>query len=354
MNFGELTDVEIFEAGSYHQGRYAYTEADLDQMVANWRAMGDRLRPTLVIGHDEDQDLLKNSGLFAAGWLTGLRRHGKKLLADFKDVPRVIVDLIRRGAYRRVSAEVYHDFRQGGASRGHVLRRVALLGGEIPEIKTLQDVAALYEEAAYPEGRTQWVALGSKEESTMNQNLSPSDPAPPVPMAEQVAALNQAKAEAEARVRRLEGELAERSRTEHDRDLASFAETLTSGQGRVGLAPSLVREVIVPVLTGLDHQTPVKFGRDEMTPYEAVKGLIDGLIQAHARRAAFVVFGELAPARPQTPEPLGDDPRKAVAEAARRHAAQFKVTFAEALRAVLAADPELARAYQHYTPTGRD
>ncbi len=352
MTFGELKDIEIFEAGTYHQGRYAYTEADLDQMVANWRDWGDHLRPTLVIGHDEDQDILKNSGLFAAGWLTGLRRRGKKLMADFKDVPRVIVDLIRRGAYRRVSAEVYHDFRQGGASKGHVLRRVALLGGEIPEIKTLQDVAALYEEAAFPEGQTRWVALGSREETTMNHELS--KPSGAVQMAEQMAALKQAKAEAETRARDLEGELAERTRVERERDLATYAEALTRGDGRIGLAPSLVREVIVPVLAGLDDGTPIKFGQDELTPYRAVKGLIDRLVAAHGRRAAFVRFGELAPARPRTPEQVGDDPRRAVAEAARRHAERHKVTFAEALRAVLAADPDLARAYQHYTPTGRD
>jgi hypothetical protein len=264
----------------------------------------------------------------------------------------VIVDLIRRGAYRRVSAEVYHDFRQEGAARGHVLRRVALLGGEIPEIKTLQDVAALYEEAAYPEGATRWVALGSREETSMNHE--PNAPSGAVQMAEQVAALEQAKSEAEARARALEGELARRARAERERDLATYAESLTLGDGRVGLAPALVREAIVPVLTGLDDRTPVKFGQDELTPYRAVRGLIDRLVAAHAQRAAFVRFGELAPARPQAPEAVGDDPRRAVAEAARRHADRHQLTFTEALRAVLAADPDLARAYQHYSLIGRD
>ncbi len=55
-------------------------------------------------------------------------------------------------------------------------------------------------------------------------------------------------------------------------------------------------------------------------------------------------------AQPQTLEVPGEDPRRAVAEAARRHAARHKLTFTEALRAVLAADPDLVRAYQHFMP----
>jgi hypothetical protein len=162
-----LPDVEVFRAGNY-RGR-SYSVADLDDMVRNFRRLHGLVRPTAVIGHEEYQPLtaglrgagqsfrdryatsLSNTGIPAVGWVIGLRRKGLALHADFDRVPRVVRDLILAGAYATVSSEVYHRPPEGCThlARGKVLRRVAFLGGELPHLKSLPEVAALYSDDAY-------------------------------------------------------------------------------------------------------------------------------------------------------------------------------------------------------------
>lgn len=139
---GEAKGVEIFGTG-IHRDKI-YTTADLDQMAANFGKLssGEKpvVRPPLVAGHEEDTDqLLNNSGWPAAGWPTKVYRQGDKLLADYNQIPRPIARMINNKAYRKVSAEIYDDFENDGQHYGKTLRRVALLGGEIPQVKTLAD-----------------------------------------------------------------------------------------------------------------------------------------------------------------------------------------------------------------------
>jgi len=93
-----------------------------------------------VPGHEEDEALLKRTDLPAMGRAVRIWRDGTKLLADFNDVPGIVAKLIEQGAYSKVSAEFYEDFTAGGKLYGPVLRRVAMLGAEIPEVKTLADI----------------------------------------------------------------------------------------------------------------------------------------------------------------------------------------------------------------------
>jgi len=133
--------LEIFDAAVVPQH-------DLDAMLRNVAEIPSKLninyRIPLVIGHEEDQHWLKDSGLPAAGWLENIRKVGTKLVASVADVPQKIAELINSRAYRTVSPEVYVDF----AGLGPALRRVALLGGQLPHIKTLDDVMALFADGA--------------------------------------------------------------------------------------------------------------------------------------------------------------------------------------------------------------
>src|SRR5262245_23824731 len=93
-----------------------------------------------VPGHEEDEALLKRTDLPAMGRVVNLWRDGTKLVADFDDVPQLVEDLIKQKAYSKVSAEFYDDLLAGGQNYGAALRRVAFLGAEIPEVKTLSDI----------------------------------------------------------------------------------------------------------------------------------------------------------------------------------------------------------------------
>jgi hypothetical protein len=153
--------VEIFEAG-VHKGR-PYTVWMLDQAVANFArfsgaagaAIGIKVDPPVVLGHSEDQALLDDSGLPAAGIVTRMWRDRSKLIADFGDVPGPVAGLINQRAYRTVSAEFWLDFEDQGRHFGLTLKRVAILGGEVPQVKSLADIPrAVFVDRFADRGRT--------------------------------------------------------------------------------------------------------------------------------------------------------------------------------------------------------
>jgi len=141
--YAEIEGLEIFKAGTAESKEYSAT--DLDNMVSNLGAGGHDA--PVVISHDENQNLLKASGLLAAGWVKKLYRQGMSLFADLRDVPAVVADLIKKKAIAKRSVEIYNDYvDDGGKHFGKVIRRLAFLGGDIPRIKNLSDHLALYGE----------------------------------------------------------------------------------------------------------------------------------------------------------------------------------------------------------------
>lgn len=161
-----VRDVELLEGGE-HQGE-DYGDNDLDDIVANWNRNQGLIDAPAVIGHEEFQPLTQhadfhghefkglgkdgfNTGSPAIGWLANVRlgvrpnrigRPRKVVLADMHHVHPAIADLIRRKAYRKISPEFWDTPPEGAikGSKGIFLRRVAILGGETPQIKTLNDL----------------------------------------------------------------------------------------------------------------------------------------------------------------------------------------------------------------------
>jgi hypothetical protein len=80
-----------------------------------------------------------------------VKANGKTgVIGKFTDVPRVAVMAIQQRRYRRISPEIYENYSnpnlEGGKNKGLSFRRISLLGADIPEIKTLADVVAFGEE----------------------------------------------------------------------------------------------------------------------------------------------------------------------------------------------------------------
>lgn len=145
----------VFGQGSPPEGDF-WTLEDLRGMAAADAELGDELTPPNKIGHPDEQTLVANSiaagelpalgEMPAVGWLEDVRVAGTKLLADVKHVPRVVADLIEKGAYRTRSVELAKiTSQETGKTYDWVVTGLAWLGGKMPAVKTLGDVVKLYE-----------------------------------------------------------------------------------------------------------------------------------------------------------------------------------------------------------------
>lgn len=214
--------VEVFEVGT-HRGK-PYTTKDLADMVRNFTRFSigpdPKLNSPAVLGHEERQELLENSGLPAAGWQKRLWRHDGKLKANTGGIPESIKKQLDDEQYLKTSAELYDEppaslFRDRAellaelkhrgfdadailaeaqqwapqeAKRqqemvkagtlpaneamteeelldkrlcqpmGKMLRRLALLGAEIPQVKSLKNLPKPVPEKYRARQRATWVS----------------------------------------------------------------------------------------------------------------------------------------------------------------------------------------------------
>jgi len=352
---GELNDIEIFEAGTYRG--IVYDEAALDSMVANFTACKDELKPTLVIGHEENQDLLKNSGLPSAGWMTGVKKVGKKLLASFKDVPQVLMDLIGKGAYKRISSEIYSNYN----GKGHALRRVATLGGEIPEVKTLQDIVSLYSDS--PEGETSWVTLNEQDPQPVaaaqdadptrkeTYNMDVQELAEKVgDLTDLVTKLTEKDTAATAKIAALEAEKKMQAEKFNEVELAKKHDdvkrfcTDRMMEGRI--SPAIYGLGLVQFMASLDDNEVIKFGEGKKTRDLTQLGLMKALFMQIPRNT-LVRLGEVGGtgAEPGVND-SGMNAAERITEAAKKILETHKgMKYSEAFNQAQLENPELAREY---------
>jgi len=137
-----IEGVEIFSVGIWNGD--PYTNEDLDEMIRAFDENKATLKPFLKLGHNQEQKLIQNDGLPAAGWIDNLRREGEKLVADFVNLPKKIFQLIERGAYKKVSSEIYWNVDFNGKVYKRMLSAVALLGANMPAVSSLDDILDLY------------------------------------------------------------------------------------------------------------------------------------------------------------------------------------------------------------------
>lgn len=135
-----MRGVEIFKAGTWRGDKY--TVGDLGGLVSAFYALS--LKPPLKLGHDESQKWFGQvEGAPALGWVANPRMVGDTLVADFENVPDVVVQLIKDKRYRTVSPEIYWNYKNPeGRVFPRALKAVSLLGADIPAVTTLKDLQA--------------------------------------------------------------------------------------------------------------------------------------------------------------------------------------------------------------------
>lgn len=138
-----IQGVEIFATGKWNGDEY--TQGDLQEIVNSFNQLKQTLQPYVKLGHNEKQPLLAKDGLPAAGWIENVYIQGNKLLADIKDIPATIYELIKNKGYKRISSEIYWNLKDAsGQVYKRALKAIALLGGDTPAVGSLADVQALY------------------------------------------------------------------------------------------------------------------------------------------------------------------------------------------------------------------
>ncbi len=142
METYNIKGVEIFAEGTWNGDRF--TKEDLNKMVQAFNETAPGIRPFLKLGHDANQKLLQKDGMPAAGWIESLYVSGDKLLADFTDIPKKIYDLIKSKAYRKVSSEIFYNLTVNDRKYQYLLGAVALLGADTPGVGNLSDIMASY------------------------------------------------------------------------------------------------------------------------------------------------------------------------------------------------------------------
>ena len=138
-----IDGVEIFATGTHNGDKY--TIADLKDIEQNFVKLKNTLQPYVKLGHNNEQELLQKDGLPAAGWLKHVYVKGEKLLADIIDMPKTIYELVKNRAYKRISSELYWNFKDSaGSIHKRALKAISLLGGDTPAVGSLSDIQALY------------------------------------------------------------------------------------------------------------------------------------------------------------------------------------------------------------------
>jgi len=147
-NFSQTYKLENIEAfGSGKWNGHEISDTDIQDIVNNTNEIIDRLKPMVKLGHDDKQKLLQSTGLPAGGWITRLKKVGDKILVNIKEVPKVLYELIKNGAYKRISSEILYDYTEPSTKKKYnkVLSAIAFLGGDLPAVTNLKDIAALYD-----------------------------------------------------------------------------------------------------------------------------------------------------------------------------------------------------------------
>lgn len=118
-------ELEVFKTGDYG-GKGSWDEAALDGLAADY---DPKLHEAPVtVDHAQTGPAL--------GWVESLRRVGDRLVARLRGVSGRLLEMIREGAFKKRSVEIYPAMKESGRP---YLRAVSFLGAASPEVKGLID-----------------------------------------------------------------------------------------------------------------------------------------------------------------------------------------------------------------------
>lgn len=330
--------VEIFAIGE-HNGM-KFNESDLASMVESFNTLTQKegYRPVLKLGHEDTQKYFgQRKGAPNLGVVEKIWHDGKKIFANFANVPDAVVDMIRNGRYNAVSIEMFPKLQAEGVTFSNVLTAVALLGAELPAVKGLKDLAA----SLFDEFEDERITL-TFGEVAMPATYS-KEQLDEIVAAAVAKASDELKVEFEAKVTELEGEVAsakeaketaETALREFEADAAyKEAEMLVDAAIKEGKL--LPKQKDMAMAFAMQPAT-LKFGDEEKSSSVAFKEFLDSL-------PAQVNFEEQGAS--ESKKKIAASAAEEVDLRARKFADEKKISYMEARKLVLDEDSDLKQRY---------
>lgn len=327
--------IEIFAAGTRRADDgtlHTITKADLADVVNNYDPALHEA--PLTVGHPEHDKP-------AYGWVQSMSVEGGKLKMNARDVEPQFAEMVRTKRFKKRSAAFYHPQDPSNPTPGKwYLRHVANLGAQPPAVKGLKDIPNFSEAApavCFSEALTQ-----EQPEMTIEEQLAAAR-AEAEAERKKAADADKARLEAVNAQKTAEGQVAqfaEQARTTQRLGFVAFAESLVNAEGGPRLKPA-DKDMAVATMEALAAAKPVEFSEGntvkKVSPLDWFKSVLAG-------GQPVVQFGEFA-SRSKDPGADAVAPGSAkgksdaeIDKAAKAYAAQHKVTYAEAARAVTFTD----------------
>jgi hypothetical protein len=267
--FAELKGVEILQTGTHVSAagdKVTYTEADLDEIIKNAEELKDVVKPPLVVGHAEgDLGELINAQTVGApqvGFVAPANLGKKKnedgsftLFGDILDIAAKAVDKIGT-ELKRVSPEIYNNFKFGDKAYGKVLRRVSFV--PIPSIKTMADVTQAH--LAYgekPDQPTTWVIFSEENPESKGKENSDMDAAK---LQERIIVLETENKTLKADKESATTKLSEVALKQKKDEIHRFCEGLKSDPKGARITPAMQEFGLEQFMESLDDTKVSKFG----------------------------------------------------------------------------------------------
>lgn len=346
-----LKGIEVFSAGKWNGD--TYTEDDLDEMVRCFAETGNSFRPAVKIGHDEKQRVAREimndemDGFPALGWAERVYRQGKKLLADFMEVPEKIYELIKRRAFKRVSSEVYWDIEIDGKKYRRALGAVALLGADMPGVSNLKEIFQLYTEAAVG-GARKCYDLDSKSFTIeIEQDDLPNEGAQDMTKEEldkqaaDLAAAQKANADLAAKLEAQSAELKQfkldadkRAKDAEDRAAEAELDSAVTDLVSTKLVTPAMKPYVKALLQGeTKKQYSLAVGKDGEKKDFSKSGLLKEILKLHSVKATVNVEESSVDHEVETKQ---TDSEKALNTKIEKYQADHKCSYKTAYKAVMA------------------
>lgn len=326
MNTSLPPAIEIFRPGRLIDDsgvEHVFDAADIAAMASCYDP-AQREAP-LCIGHPADN-------LPAYGWVKSLSVNADGRLAmDAHEVDAQFAEIVGKKLYKKRSSAFYPPAHPNNPKPGTwYLRHVAFLGAQPPAVSGLKDIQfseseagsglVCFSEGGGPAKPNQELSMDEKE------RLAKAE-AEAVAAREAQAAAEKATAEANAKL----AQFAEAQRQQRQAGFVAFAEA----QVKAGVLTKPEAAALPGVLATMADAQAVEFSEGGATKKVSPVQWLQDFVSS---RAPVVQFGEFAPGSSGAQQSQGSAKGKSDAEidaAAKAYAAQHKVQYADALKAVV-------------------